>query len=137
MVEAGVVLFLERCAWRMQRVHDIVRGLMWWWWEDDPRCSSSDPPQGRLGSGQPRAISIIISSSRMVNGDGASSSSSAPLSSDGDREVAELVASLQARLESSGEWQRLLKTLRKGLQDSEWDSNLREYARGALRHTVQ
>ena len=59
--------------------------------------------------------------------------SSAPVPPpDGDKDVAELVASLQARLEASGEWERLLKTLRKGLQDSEWDSNLREYARGAL-----
>ena len=64
----------------------------------------------------------------------ASASASASAPADSDREVAELVASLQARLEASGEWPRLLKTLRKGLQDSEWDENLREYARGAPRH---
>lgn len=59
----------------------------------------------------------------------ASASASASAPADSDREVAELVTSLQARLEASGEWPRLLKTLRKGLQDSEWDKNLREYAR--------
>ncbi|KAF7845787.1 hypothetical protein BT93_L0672 [Corymbia citriodora subsp. variegata] len=45
-------------------------------------------------------------------------------------EVATLVSSLHTRLVTSGEWNRLLKQLRRGLEGSQWDKDLQDYARG-------
>ena len=47
-------------------------------------------------------------------------------------EIAALVSSLHARLVSSGEWARLSKQLRRNLDGSEWDKELKDYARGVL-----
>lgn len=47
-------------------------------------------------------------------------------------EIAALVASLQARLVSSGEWSRLSKQLRRSLEGSEWDRDLKQYAQGVF-----
>lgn len=48
-------------------------------------------------------------------------------------ELEQLTQSLQERLVNSGEWARLMKHLRKSLEKSEWEDNLKSYARGECR----
>lgn len=63
-----------------------------------------------------------------------SSSAPAPNAASGSNESAELeqlTQSLQERLVNSGEWSRLMKHLRKSLDKSEWENDLKVYARGA------
>lgn len=63
---------------------------------------------------------------------GTMASSGAPASSVQNEaaELEQLTDSLQERLVNSGEWDKLVRQLRKSLDKSEWEDDLRKYARG-------
>ncbi|KAK9899557.1 hypothetical protein P389DRAFT_207220 [Cystobasidium minutum MCA 4210] len=48
-------------------------------------------------------------------------------------ELEQLTQSLQERLVNSGEWARLTKQLRKSLDKSDWEADLKSYARDQAR----
>lgn len=50
-------------------------------------------------------------------------------------ELEQLTQSLQERLVNSGEWARLMKHLRKSLDQSEWEDDVKSYARGQFHLT--
>lgn len=71
-----------------------------------------------------QTITSVLTSSRTM-------STSQPQTTQEEAEITALVASLQARLVASGEWGRLQKQLRRSLDGSQWDKDLKDFARGA------
>lgn len=88
--------------------------------------TSSETTQGRRCFASPAPLRPV-GASIMAS---ASSSSSTITTKLDSADTKALVEALQTRLVEKGEWNRLLKQLRTGLEDSGWESGLNEYARG-------
>jgi hypothetical protein len=129
VVEAGIIRPFQRSAWSVQRIHSVEQGDV----GQEVSWVIFRPFPSTITIARNYATHVAELHTTVLKMQNSSNAASVGQEQQNEAaEIAALVASLQARLVSSGEWSRLSKQLRRSLEGSEWDRDLKQYAQGAF-----